>query len=49
MMRKKGIKGRQMMVRKILIIGGLSNNMSSMAMFRQAIEYGITNEPSSEV
>ena len=49
MMRKNGITGRQTIVRNILLIGPLSNNMSSMAMFRQAMEYGITNEPSNEV
>ena len=49
MIRKNGITGRQPIVRKNLMIGGLSNKMSSMAMFRQAIEYGIINAPSSEL
>ena len=49
MIRKNGITGRQAIVRKNLMIGGLSNKMSSMAMFRQATEYGITNVPISEL
>ena len=49
MIRKNGITGRQAIVRRYLMIGGLSNKMSSMAMFRQAIEYGITNVPISEL
>ena len=49
MIRKNGITGRQAIVRRYLMIGGLSNKMSSMAMFRQATEYGITNVPISEL
>ena len=49
MIRKNGITGRQTIVRNIFLIGLLSNNMSSMAMFRQAMQYGITSEPISEV
>ena len=49
MIRKNGITGRQAIVRRYLMIGGLSNKMSSMAMFRQAMEYGIINVPISEL
>ena len=49
MIRKNGITGRQAIVRKNLMIDGSSNKMSSMAMFRHAMEYGITNAPSSEL